>query len=187
MRKSVIRFLALALTLLFAFVASGCGSYTRVVVKEEPRVKGAKNDGHVVAADRHFHQGMKFFNKGKHKQAIKHFHKAVEKNPRHWEANYYLGLSHREVRDYRVAQHRLQLALDNSPSDKRIKARIHTAFGITWEVIGEKKKAKESFSLALQFDSKNSEAHDGLSRINDNSKKSKSKGKGKKKGHSKNG
>ena len=85
-----------------------------------------------------------------------------------------------------VARHRLELALENCPKDKSAKARIHAAFGITWEVIGESDKAALSFSLALEFDKDNSEANHGLKRIKDKSHKGK-KNKGKKKGHGRNG
>ncbi|HSG98459.1 MAG TPA: tetratricopeptide repeat protein [candidate division Zixibacteria bacterium] len=181
---SLFRFRTLAVALIAAaLVGGGCANYNRTVVVKEDSQPEAKNHGMVVAAEKHFNTGMKFFHKGQYKQAVKHFEKAIEKNHRHWEAHYYLGVAHREMRDYRVAQHRLELALQNAPSDdKKVKARIYVALGITWESAGDPSKAQTNFALAVELDSDNREAHDGLSRVKGPKGKGKSKGQGHHKG-----
>ena len=147
-------------------VTGGCATYERTIVISEESHAEEITHGQIVAAEKHFNTGMKFYKKGKYKQAVKHFEKAVRKNPHHWRAHYFLGVAHRELRDYRVARHRLNLALKTAPSDnKEFKARVYAALGVTWESIGDPVRAETNYALAIRLDSHNRVAREGLKRM----------------------
>ncbi len=171
MNKTTLFLATCALCAGLSLTTSSCATYHRTVIVKED-TKAHKNKGQVVAADRHFKNGVKFYSKGRYKQAIKQFQKSLAKNPGNWEAQYYLGLSHHETHDFKLATYRLELALNQAPKDRRIKSRIYVAFGLNYEHAGQPKKAASSYAVALEFDARNSKAQKGLKRMKKNHHKS---------------
>ncbi len=164
MKKTITLVTTFALFAGLSLTTSSCATYHRtVIVKEDTKVRHDK--GQKVAADRHFKKGIKFYSRGKYIQAIKQFQKSLAQNPGNWEAQYYLGMSHRETHDFKLAKYRLELALHQAPRNRRIKSQIHTAFGLTYERAGQPNKAIGSYELALEFDVRNAKAQKGLRRV----------------------
>lgn len=164
MRRAVLFFVSCVLLSGLFLATSSCTTYHKtVIVKEDTKTPQGK--GKVVAAKKHFKNGVRFYKQGKYHKAIKQFQKSLAKYPGNWEAQYYLGLSHREIHDYKLATYRLELALHQSPQNSRVKSRIHTAFGLTYEQAGQPAKAAGSYELALELNARNVRAQKGLKRV----------------------
>ncbi len=169
MRTSALALMLLTLATGLSLSVSSCTTYQKtVVVKEVPKVP--HNKGLAVAADKHFRNGVRFYGQGRYKKAIKQFQKSLAKHPGNWEAQYYLGISHREIHEYKLATYRLELALHQAPKNPKIKSRIHTAFGLTYEQSGKPRKAAGSYAIALELNARNTKAQKGLNRIKKNGK-----------------
>lgn len=184
---------AFGLVVVMAVAISGCGAKrTTIIVRGETSVgttdqTHARNKGQVVASDRHFHQGVKFYQANKYKQAIKSFHKSIEKNPRNWEAHYYLGLCLHDTKKFALARESFNFAGKHAPKDNDIQARIYIAVALSFESIGDRHQAGSYFSLALKYQPKNKKAKNGLARIKSGKGPDNKKGKGNGKGNSKRG
>lgn len=135
--------------------------------------------GHVVAAINHVENGKKHLRKGKCKQAIKQFGKAVEKDPRNYDANYWLGASHYKCGNYLRARSYWHLAIDLGSGDATLRSRVRTAIGFTFELEGNRNKAHSEYALALELDPGNSVADTGIRSSESAVTKGKGKGKGK--------
>ncbi len=153
-----------------ALGVSSCATYHRTVIVEKD-TKIPKGKGHVGHQDKHFSRGVKFYSQGKYKKAIKHFQKSLAKHPGNWETQYYLGMSHSEIHQFKLSTYRLELALNQSPRNPRVKSRIYTAFGMTYELAGRPRKASGSYSLALELNPRNSKARKGFDRVNSKHKR----------------
>jgi tetratricopeptide (TPR) repeat protein len=164
MKRTAMLFAAIGLCAGILTGVSSCATYHKTVVIEK-ETKKHKGKGHAGAADRHFSKGVKFYNQGRYKKAIKQFQKSLAKNPGNWEAQYYLGMSHREVHEFKLSTYRLDLALHQAPKNPKVKSRIHTAFGLTYELAGQPRKASGSYSLALELNPRNSKARKGFDRV----------------------
>jgi Flp pilus assembly protein TadD len=118
--------------------------------------------GHEVAAINHIENGKKHLRKGKCKQAIKQFDKAVQKDPRNSEANYWLGASHYRCGNYHRARNYWYVAIDLGSGDATWLSRVRTAIGFTFELEGNKNKSQSEYTLALKLDPENSIADIGI-------------------------
>lgn len=184
MKRITSNFLGMSLLLALALGATSCATYHRTIVVEEAAIPAAKNDGMVMAAERHFHTGVKFYNKGQYKKAAKHFKKSINKNPRNWDARYHLGICQRQLHHYSKATNQLKLALKFSPAKSTIRSYIHVELGLSWEGRGDYSRAADNYALAIEHDSRNDRAKRGSVRAHAHLNKDKSnKGKGKNKNH----
>ncbi len=165
MKKLAVLITTLGVFAVLTLNVSSCATYHRTVVVEKD-TKTPKSKGHVSSSGKHFSKGVKFYSQGRYKQAIKHFQKSLAKHPGNWEAQYYLGLSHREIHQFKLSTYRLDLALNQAPKNPKVKSRIHTAFGMTYELAGQPRKASGSYSLALDLNPRNSKARKGFDRVN---------------------
>lgn len=147
----------------FAVSLSSCAGYTRIIVVDRSE---AKNKGQVVAADRHYVNGVKLYKKGKYKPAIKQFELSINKHPKNWKSHYYLGMTLRGTKSYRKSTHQFEKALQVAPRDSEIQAEIYVDLGITWERYGFPERAADSYAHALKYDSENFDAKAGLKRAN---------------------
>jgi len=164
-------------TMILGFTACGSSSMTRVIVVESQSEPAPKSHGQVVASDNHFDAGVKFYNRRQYKQAIKHFDKAIAKNPRNWEAHWYLGMCKRELGMTHAALSHFRYAQRDCPDDRNSRVRIYVAIGVTWELLGEYDDAAASFVAALELDSHCSEASECLARVKEHSAQHGKKGK----------
>lgn len=164
-------YLLLVLVPLFLY---GC-----TVTTSTPHPGTTHPPGHVVAAGNHVENGKKHLRKGKCKQAIKQFGKAVEKDPRNPEANYWLGASHYKCGNYHRARNYWHVAIDIGSGNATWLSRVRTAIGFTFELEGNKNKAQSEYALALKLDSGNSVAKMGIGSSKGAVTKGKGKGKGK--------
>ncbi|MCH9032070.1 MAG: tetratricopeptide repeat protein [candidate division Zixibacteria bacterium] len=176
---------AIGLVVALAVTVSGCGAKrTTIIVRGETKVgtadqSQAKNKGQIVASDRHFKQGLKFYQANKYKQAIKSFRKSIEKNPQNWESHYYLGLSLHDTKEFVMARKRFDIAVKHAPKDNHIQARIFIAVALSLESVGKTHEAGNYFSLALKYQPKNKKARSGLDRMRTGKNPGKKNGKGK--------
>lgn len=175
---------AFGLVVVMAVAITGCGAKrTTIIVRGETGVGAtdqahARNKGQVVASDRHFHQGVKFYHANKYKQAIKSFRKSIKKNPRNWESHYYLGLCLHDTEKFALARERFDIARKHAPMESDIQARIYIAVALSFESVGKMHEAGSYFSLALKYQPKNKEARNGLDRMKQGNNPNKKKGKG---------
>jgi tetratricopeptide (TPR) repeat protein len=140
---------------------------------------GTSPPGQEVAAVNHIKNGKKHLRKGKCKQAIKQFEKAVEKNPRNSEANYWLGASHYRCGNYPWARNYWYVAIDLRLRDATWLSRVRTAIGFTFELEGNRNRAYSEYTLALKLDPENSVADIGIRSSKSVIKKGKGKGEAK--------
>ena len=172
------------LVVAMAVAVAGCGAKrTTIIVTNETKARTAdqspaKNKGQIVASDRHFRQGLKFYRASKYKQAIKSFRKSIKKNPRNWESHYYLGLCLHDTKKFVMARERFDIARKNAPMDNDIQARIYIALALSFESVGKTNEAGSYFSLALKYQPKNKKARSGLERMRAANRPSEKKGKG---------
>ena len=141
--------------------------------------------GQEVAATNHIENGKKHLRKGKCKQAIHQFEKAVEKDPGNVYGNYWLGASHYGCGNYHTARNYWYISLDLRSGNSTWLSRIRTVIGFTFELEGDRNKAYSEYTFALNLDPSNSVAKIGIGGSESSVKVGKGKGKSKGKGKAK--
>ncbi|MCS6956959.1 MAG: tetratricopeptide repeat protein [Aquificaceae bacterium] len=140
----------LLLTILLTF---SCSEKTTVMVGD-PSSRAQVPPGLVVASDRAVDNGKKHLRKGNCDKAIKEFNKALDKDPRNFEALYWLGVAEGMCGHYSRAYDRFLLAFKYSP-DKGWQARVYATIGLTLLYMGKDDEAITYFERARIIDPKN--------------------------------
>jgi len=149
--------------------AAGC-SHRIVVVKTNTSEK--KLDSRAVQKKNNIKQSniflakaKEFYVKGKYKQALKFCEKALKFNPNNWEAHYYIGLASQRKRQYAESIEALKIGLRLGPQNRIIQSEIHCNLAINYEKMGMAARARSEYQVALDLNSANRNAREGLSRI----------------------
>ncbi len=147
----------------------GCSKKV-IVVKTDPAETHKSVDSHasndnIIASNNHLAQAKKFYVEEKYKQTLKHCEKAIQFNRRNWEAHYYLGLAMQKRKEYARSIEVLGTGLEYCPDNKFVKSEIHYAIGYNWENLGHFSNADKEYTMALEFNPKNSSARDAQNRI----------------------
>jgi len=166
--KEKVKFLII-LSFLLTFLS--CTSKEIVVVRKSQNPPPAKNYGQKVASRNHLENGIKFFHKAKFGKALQEFKKAVDKDPRNWEAYYYLGFTYQKLGYYKRSISKFKIALELNKGDKVRVSEIRVCLGRSLEFLGNFEKAKAQYQLAMSLDPGNEEASSGYSRIKRKGKK----------------
>ncbi len=124
-----------------------CAERTVVVSPERP-------PGLTVASEKAVENGKKHLRKGHCRQAIHEFNKALEKNPRNFEALYWLGVAEGMCGNYPQAYDRLTVAVRYSPGDLWT-ARVYATIGLTLLYMGREDEAEAYFERARSIDPSN--------------------------------
>lgn len=161
MREKV-KFLVI-ISVLLTFLSCSSGKVL-VTGKSSPPPK-AKTYGQKVASGNHLESGKKFFHKGKFRKALQEFNKAVDKDPRNWEAYYYLGLTQQKMGYYKESIPRFEMAIELNQGDKVRVSEIRVCLGVSYESLGNIEKAKAQYQFALSLNPDNKNASDSYSRI----------------------
>lgn len=144
LKKASIVILGMALSSSFGCVSRG------VVVVEQPGPRpAAKNPGQVLASERHLENGKKFLRRGHTRKAIREFQKAIEADPRNWEAQYYLGIAYRDLHEYDHCLDYFHSAIRLHDEPEWV-ARVRVDIGFVWEMRGNRNRALEEYNLALK-------------------------------------
>ncbi|MCP4703767.1 MAG: hypothetical protein GY865_04080 [candidate division Zixibacteria bacterium] len=160
--------LLVGLSILFAL---GC-SHKVVVIKTNtsekkldsraiPKEKSSKDK----QSDIFLAKAIKFYNKGKYKQALKFCEKAINFNHKNWEAHYYMGLASQRNRAYAQSIEALKLGLKLGPKNKFVESEIHCNIGINYEKMGMTERARSEYLLSLNLNESNQDARKGLNRL----------------------
>ncbi len=167
------RFAVLLLSLATLAAFSGCTTRKVVIVEtEKPAPPPAKNKGQAIASQKHVDNGLKQLNKGHYKQATEQFRLAIDKDPRNWEAYFYLGLTYQRWKKYNDSIEHFRLAIEYNSGDKVWLSRVRLHIGISLEYIGRYRDAEREYQMAMTLNPKNKEASERWERV---SKKVKSK------------
>jgi tetratricopeptide (TPR) repeat protein len=146
--------------------AAGCTTKT-TVIKSHPIDEAPQSihQSETIAAGNHLEQGKQMYYRGEFTQATKHLVRSIASNHENWEAHYYLGLVQQKTGRYDRAIGSFNNSLKYGPPDAKMMAQINYCLGISWENEGYWEKAKEKFSLALQFDPKLDGAKSAVDRV----------------------
>lgn len=155
------------LVILMIFVCAftvGCNNVT--VIRSRPAMETKKHikPSKKIVSNNHSEQGKKLFFKGKHKQAAKHFVRAISNNPNNWEAHYYLGLCQQKAGHHNRAIVSFEKGLNHAPPNKRVIAEIMFCSGYSLEQIGQYRKAEKKYSLSLKTDPSYIDSRKGIKR-----------------------
>jgi len=173
------------LTILAIIVFTAGCSHKVTVIKTHPvdnapqEIKKSK----VIVSDNHLEQGKHLYFKGKFNQATKHFIRSIANNRENWEAYYYLGLTQQKKERFDRAIGSLNNSLKYAPADRKIRAKINYAIGVSWEQEGYLLKADNIYKQANRLDPEFTQAKVALERIktkNMQAEKAKKKSKNKK-------
>ncbi len=107
-----------------------------------------------VASEKALENGKKHLRKGHCKQAIREFNKAIEKDPRNFEAFYWLGVAEGMCGYYPQSYDRLMVAIKYAPNDPW-RARVYATVGITLLYMEKDDDAVVYFEKARSIDPKN--------------------------------
>ena len=152
--------------LMFLICAFTVGCNTVTVIRSRPAMETIKHiyPSKKIVSNNHCEQGKKLFFKGKHKQASKHFVRAIGNNPNNWEAHYYLGLCQQKAGHHKRAIVSFDNGLNHAPPNKRVIAEIMFCSGYSLEQIGQYRKAEKKYSLSLKTDPSYIDARKGIKR-----------------------
>jgi tetratricopeptide (TPR) repeat protein len=162
------RNLIVLLICLLVLTASGC-SHRVVVVKTNASEKKldsrAVQKNNIHQSDIFLAKAKEFYAKGKYKQTLKFCEKALKFNPNNWEAHYYIGLATQRNRQYAESIEALKIGLRLGPQNRIMQSDIHCNLAINYEKMGMAERARSEYQMALELNSSNQGAREGLSRI----------------------
>lgn len=160
MRKLILTALICAVTVI------GCTSGRVVIVGEsESSPSVNKNQGRVIAAQRHVENGKKFLKRKKYGKAEREFLTAIELDPRNYEAHYYLGLTCHRWKKYHDSIEYFQLAIELNPEDPDWVSQVRLYLGLSFEYTRDYDRAEKEFYLAMTIDPSNKEARHCWERV----------------------
>lgn len=133
-----------------SFFAFSCAQKTIVVKEEYDR----RPPGLVTASENALENGKKQLAKGHCKQAIHEFNKAVEKDPKNFEALYWLSVAEGMCGYYPQAYNRLIHVVRYAPDDVW-KARVYATIGVTLLYMEKPEDATLYFERAKSIDPRN--------------------------------
>ncbi len=146
--------------------AVGC-STKKVVIETHPTEDAPQTikESKVIVSDNHLEQGKHLYFKGKYNQAIKHFVRSIANNRENWEAYYYLGLTQQKQARYDRSIGSFNNSLKYAPVDRKVRAEIHFALGMSWEEEGYLYRAKDKYTQAVRLNPQLGRAKVGLERV----------------------
>ncbi len=152
--------------LISAFLFLSCTSGRVVIVGESESAPATpKNQGRVIAAQKHVDSGKKFLNKQKYQKAEREFLTAIELDPRNQEAQYYLGLTYYRWKKYDDCIEPFQVAIQLNQDDPNWVCQIRVYIGLAFEYERDYERAEREFYLAIQLDPDNDEARHCWERV----------------------
>lgn len=149
---------------LIVLVLADCGK-RMTVTKARLAERGAPATTVSPASERSFSDGLSLYRADKLEAAAKYFHQAVQADPAHWQAHYFLGLIYRKQFDEKAAVAALHQALTHAPRESRERSLIYLALGELWEQQGDLSRAKLSYHTALNLHPGSARAQSGLRRL----------------------
>lgn len=145
------------MNIFFAKFIAGCSVLLSTACAEKVanfEVVQVKPSGTAVASDRALENGKKHLKNGKCKQAIHEFSKAIDRNPRNFEALYWMGVAEGMCGEYSKAYERFSVAVRFSPNEEW-KARVYATMGMTMLYLGKEQESIVFFDQARAIDSRN--------------------------------
>jgi tetratricopeptide (TPR) repeat protein len=145
---------------------SACSSTKRVFETREtlPPPEASSPGGRAVAANVHYDNGLRIYEKEKYRQAAIQFQLALQDDRSNYKAAYYLGVCMNERGRYEDARSAFRLALELGP-DPATQAAIHAGMGYGFEMQRDYNRAHDSYTLAMLRDRGNTYALKGHSRV----------------------
>ncbi|OGC79833.1 MAG: hypothetical protein A2145_03540 [candidate division Zixibacteria bacterium RBG_16_40_9] len=137
----------------------GCTSGRIVIVGESESTPATpKNQGRVIAAQKHVESGKKFLKKKKYQKAEREFLAAIELDPRNQEAHYYLGLTYYRWKKYDDCREPFLVAIKLNPDDPDWVCQVRIYLGLSFEYERDYDRAEREFYLAMTLNPSNDEA-----------------------------
>lgn len=148
MDKAMRKYIFILFSFLIAFSWSCAEKRTTLVIQDN------RPPGLTIASEKALENGKKQLRKGHCKQAVHEFNKALEKDPRNFEALYWLGVAEGMCGYYPQSYDRLTVAVRYAPNDLW-RARVYATIGITLLYIGRDDDAVMYFEKAKAIDPRN--------------------------------
>ncbi len=151
---------------MLVLAVSGCSTTKRVFETQEklPPPEASSPGGRAVAANAHFDNGLRLYEKDMYRQAAKQFELALQEDRSNYKAAYYLGVCMNERGRYEDARSAFRLALELGP-DPATQSAIHSGMGYGYEMQRDFNRAHDSYTLAMLRDRGNTYALKGHSRV----------------------
>jgi len=130
---------------------TGCTASRTVIVHERttPPPPAVQTQGQDHSSRVHTRNGIRFYERGHYRKAIRQFELAIAKDPDNWEAHFYLAECYRELRDFDRCLVHYDRVREMHEDDPRWTARVEFGIGIVFEQRGDFQKARTHFELAL--------------------------------------
>ncbi len=119
-----------------------------------PKDRDSGPPGLRIASEKALENGKKQLRKGHCKQAIHEFTKAVQKDPRNFQAQYWLSVAEGMCGYHSQAWERLKVCRELSPSEKWT-ARVLVTIGVILYATGKDEEARRHFEMARRIDPTN--------------------------------
>lgn len=149
-----------------ALAVSACSTTSRVLVTHEviPPPEASSPGGRAVAANAHYDNGLRLYEKEKYRQGARQFQFALQEDRSNYKAAYYLGMCLNKRGRFEEARSAFRLALELGP-DAATQAAIHSGMGYGFEMRRDYNRAHDSYTLAMLRDRGHTYASHGHKRV----------------------
>ena len=166
--RRLTRILGAARISVVILLLAGCGPAGPALLPEDPPFKPGASPaqaGQEAASHELTDRGRRALSFGHIEEAITLFEQSISLYPKNPYAYFYLARAHFKAGDYRKTIVPLDQAMRYLPEDRGWLTRMYLLKGESHEALGEMEGSEEAFRAALEVDRNNTEAREGLARL----------------------